>query len=79
LVVLFAIIAILRPGARAVSEAAGGALGCCPPPQPQSQLVIIVTLSAVITLLFIVASPSAVPVLIHPSVTLPETIQAEQV
>ena len=45
---------------RAIDETPGavvaGALGCSVP-QPKSQLVIIVTLSAVITLLFMVASP----------------------
>ena len=52
LVVLFAIIAILRPGPRAGSEAAGGAAGCSPPQAP-NQLVISITMSAVVTLLFI--------------------------
>jgi hypothetical protein len=55
LVVLFAIIAIFSPAARAGSAVVAGAPGWSPP-QPPSQPAISITLTAVVTLRFISAS-----------------------
>jgi len=55
LVVFFAIITIFKPDGRTGTDVVGGALGCSAP-QPLSHPAISVTMSAVLVLIFMVAS-----------------------